>query len=226
MRKYRHEIKYMISLTEAEILKQYLNKIMTLDTFAYNQDGSYEIKSLYFDDAFSTAFYEKIDGVLYRKKYRIRIYNNSKERIKLECKYKHNNMTSKDSCLISLDTYSKIIDGNIQDIQEKQPLLVKFIDEMKFKLLKPSVIVKYNRLAYTYPVSDVRVTFDSLISNEGFNFNLFNKNSPTFKPIKPNMIVLEVKYNDILPRMIADIISMTSINKEAVSKFQRCKSIQ
>ena len=75
--KYRHELKFKISNAAAEVLKQKLRLIMKTDNNAYYKDGSYLIKSLYFDDINSTSYYEKMDGVLYRKKYRIRIYNNS-----------------------------------------------------------------------------------------------------------------------------------------------------
>ncbi|NLC47858.1 MAG: VTC domain-containing protein, partial [Tenericutes bacterium] len=74
--KYRHELKYKISNNAAEILKQKLSLIMSKDKNAYYKDGSYLISSLYFDDRESSSYYEKMDGVLYRKKYRIRIYNN------------------------------------------------------------------------------------------------------------------------------------------------------
>src|SRR5574344_1363769 len=72
--KYRHELKFKISNSAAEILKQKLSLILGKDRNAYYKDGSYLISSLYFDDRDSTSFYEKMDGVLYRKKYRIRIY--------------------------------------------------------------------------------------------------------------------------------------------------------
>ena len=85
MRKYRNEIKFIISKNIAEILKQRLSLIMDLDTNSFNDDNSYFIRSLYFDDEDSKAYYEKIDGVEYRKKYRIRIYNLDDKFIRLEC---------------------------------------------------------------------------------------------------------------------------------------------
>ena len=107
--KYRHEIKYMISKNTGEILKQKLKTIMDIDKNSYNEDNTYQIRSLYFDDTQNTAYYEKLDGVEYRKKYRIRIYNQDDNFIRLECKYKHNNMTSKESVLITKEICSKII---------------------------------------------------------------------------------------------------------------------
>ena len=54
--KYRHELKFKISNAAAEVLKQKLSLILDKDKFAYYKDGSYLIKSLYFDDIESTSY--------------------------------------------------------------------------------------------------------------------------------------------------------------------------
>ena len=46
--KYRHELKFKISNSAAEVLKQKLSLILGKDKNAYYEDGSYLIKSLYF----------------------------------------------------------------------------------------------------------------------------------------------------------------------------------
>ena len=75
MRKYRNELKLVINASAAEVLKYRLSLLMTADENSKNEDNTYLIRSLYFDDVDSTAYYEKLDGVEFRKKYRIRIYN-------------------------------------------------------------------------------------------------------------------------------------------------------
>lgn len=57
----------MISKNTGEILKQKLKTIMDIDKNSYNEDNTYQIRSLYFDDTQNTAYYEKLDGVEYRK---------------------------------------------------------------------------------------------------------------------------------------------------------------
>jgi len=225
--KYRHEIKYIISKNTAEILKQKLSLIMDIDKNSYNEDNTYLIRSLYFDDFYSTAFYEKLNGVEYRKKYRIRIYNLQDDFIRLECKYKHNNMTSKESVLITKDICSKIVSGNIDDIDiSKDNILKKFIIDMKTKKLSPSIIVDYKRLAYTYPVSEVRITFDSQIKSGVYNYDLFDEKQNYASVIDDDNLVLEVKYNEILPESIAIILSTISLNREAYSKFATCRNLK
>ena len=227
MRKYRNEIKFIISKTMAEVLKQRLSLIMSVDTNSYNSDNSYLIRSLYFDNENSDAYYEKMDGVEYRKKYRIRIYNFDDKFIRLECKYKHNNMTSKDQILIDKELCIKIIDGKIDEIDlTKDNLLRQFALDYRLNRLEPSIIVDYNRVAFTYHVSDVRITFDSQIKSGMYNYNLFDKNATAYRVIDDNQMVLEVKFNEILPESIALILQTVPTFRQAFSKFAACRNIK
>ncbi len=224
--KYRHELKFKISNSAAEVLKQKLSLILGKDKNAYYEDGSYLIKSLYFDDRDSSSYYEKMDGVLYRKKYRIRMYNDVDTFIRLEKKMKHNNYTAKEQMLISKDIYSKILNGKIDEIENPDGLLLEFITNYKNKGLVPSVIVEYHRTAFTYPISDVRITFDSNIQSSLYNYDLFNTSYPRYIVDEPGKQVLEVKFNEILPLHIANILNDIPACREAVSKFAICRSIK
>lgn len=224
--KYRHELKFKISNSAAEVLKQKLSLILKKDKNAYYSDGSYLIKSLYFDDLDSSSYYEKMDGVLYRKKYRIRIYNNNDEFIRLEKKMKHNTYTAKEQILISKDIYSKILNGKLDEIDSPTGLLEEFITNSKIKHLVPSVIVLYHRTAFTYPISEVRITFDSHIQSGLYNYDLFDKNVPMYNVSESGKQVLEVKFNEVLPLHIANILNDIPSCKEAVSKFAICRSIK
>ena len=224
--KYRHELKFKISNSAAEVLKQKLSLILGKDKNAYYEDGSYLIKSLYFDDRDSSSYYEKMDGVLYRKKYRIRMYNDVDTFIRLEKKMKHNNFTAKEQMLISKDIYSKILNGKIDEIENPEGLLLEFITNYKNKGLVPSIIVEYHRTAFTYPISDVRITFDSNIQSSLYNYDLFNTSYPRYIVDEPGKQVLEVKFNEILPLHIANILNDIPACREAVSKFAICRSIK
>ena len=227
MRKYRNEIKFVINKDTAEILKNKLSHLMDIDANSTSEDNSYFIRSLYFDDTYSNAYYEKIDGVEYRKKYRIRLYNKDTSFIRLECKYKHENKTSKDQILIDKSICDKIINGNIEDLDISKPnLLTKFVIDYRSRNLKPSIIVDYKRLAYTYPVSDVRVTFDSKIRSGRYDYNLYDEDLTTYKIIDDNEVVLEVKFNEILPESIAIVLSTVPMIRQAFSKFAICRSIK
>ncbi|MGB4985710.1 MAG: polyphosphate polymerase domain-containing protein [Erysipelotrichaceae bacterium] len=224
--KYRHEIKYTINSKHANYLMRQLSLVLTKDQNKFNEDGSYLIKSLYFDTMDNKLYLEKLDGILYRKKYRIRIYNNDDTFIRLEKKMKHNNMTAKKQTLINRQDYDKILKGNIRDINTKEPLFLEFINEMKNNNLLPSIIVSYHRMAFTYPLSDVRITFDYHIQSGLYNYELFDTSKPNFDILNEKYCVLEVKYNEFLPTFIENILQSIPLQREAVSKFARCRSIK
>ena len=218
--RYRNEIKYIITKNQAKILMQRLKLVMELDSNTI--DDSYLIRSLYFDDINSTSYYEKLDGVLFRKKYRIRLYNGDDKFIRLECKHKHNNMTAKEQALINRDICDKIINGSY-DIETEDEVLKKFLIDIKTKHLIPSVIVDYRRVAYTYPISTVRVTFDFNIRSGRYNYNLYDNDDSKEEVMEDNLVVLEVKFDEVLPLQIANVIETIPSYRQAVSKFALCR---
>lgn len=106
----RHEIKYIISLREAELLKYRLRALLRPDPHA-RTDGSYFIRSLYFDDTDYRAYHEKIAGVKERTKYRIRFYNMDDSRITLEKKSKDGDFSGKESVRISRELTEAFLTG-------------------------------------------------------------------------------------------------------------------
>ena len=92
----RHEIKYSVSVLQAELLKTRLGALLRPDPHV-RPDGSYFIRSIYFDDPDFTAYNEKLAGVKERTKYRIRFYNHDDSVIFLERKSKDGDFSGKDS---------------------------------------------------------------------------------------------------------------------------------
>lgn len=221
---YRHELKFVINKNQAEILKYRLSLIMEVDTNSVNDDNTYFIRSLYFDDLYDSAYYEKIDGLEQREKYRIRIYNLDDSFIRLERKEKNRDLTHKEQVNITKGEYFHIINGDFDkiDIQRSQ-LLQDFALKYRLHHIKPDVIVDYERLAYTYPVEETRITFDENIRSGRFNTDLFSNDIETFDVLEPDEVVLEVKFNYAIPSAIAKIIMTIPSIRLAVSKFALCK---
>ena len=152
-KKYRHELKFILNKSQAEILKYRLSLLMDVDTNSINEDHTYFIRSLYFDDLYDSAYNEKIDGLEKREKYRIRIYNYDDSFIRLERKEKNRDLTHKEQTIITKEQcldFMKGIFPDLDDIDDK--LLRDFIVKYKLNEIRPSVIVDYRRLAYTYHV--------------------------------------------------------------------------
>lgn len=55
---------------------------------------------------------------------------------------------------------------------------------------------------------------------------MFSEELETYKVIDDNEVVLEVKFNEILPEQIAIVLSTVPMIRQAVSKFAICRSIK
>ncbi len=224
-KKYRHELKFILNKTQAEILKYRLSLIMDVDSNSI--DNKYYIRSLYFDDVYSSAYYEKVDGLEKREKYRIRLYNFDDSLIRLERKEKNRDLTHKEQVIISKEECANILNGEYDLIDiKKNKLLEEFILKVKLNDIKPDVIVDYDRLAYVYPVEEVRITFDENIKSGRFNYNLFDKEVYLYDAIEKNEVVLEVKFNNYIPKHIVKVIETIPSIRLAVSKFALCKEVK
>lgn len=217
---YRHEVKYLISENTANLLKYKLSLIMKKDE---HYDDYYNIRSLYFDDIYNTFYHEKIDGIIDRKKYRIRIYNLDDTFISVEIKGKNNDLSFKDRDIITKEEYDYLINKEYDKINiNNRKILKDLIKNMKYKNIIPKVVVDYRRLAFVYDIDDTRITFDENIKSGKFNYDLFDKDMFLYDILNENEILLEVKYNETLPYVLKEILSKSSTIYTSLSKYALC----
>lgn len=219
----RHELKYFINPAELEVLRARLYPVMQMDRHCIG-GRPYAIRSLYFDDADNAAYYDKVDGVMDRDKYRIRIYNYSDREIFLERKRKLGDLIQKSSVQISRKLCDQILCGDPTGLQRSSsPLLQDVYVQMRTRLLRPAVIVDYVREAYLYAAENVRITFDMQLRSGLFNVGLFDPYLPTICPHDRNVEILEVKFDHYLPEHIAALLSGISAERSAISKYVMCR---
>lgn len=187
-------------------------------------DNRYHIRSLYFDDIHNSAYYEKLNGVEKRKKYRIRIYNHSNSVIKVERKGKVGQYTQKVSEAISEDLCNGILSGNINLLlNTESALLSDMYIQMKSLFLKPVVLVDYVREAYTYPIENVRITFDMDLRSGMYSTKLWNENTTLINVLVPGCVIMEVKFNKFLPSIFSELLTGLSSERISVSKYILCR---
>lgn len=216
---YRHEFKYLVTYGQLQILKTRLRGLVPLDSHV-EREGSYNIRSLYFDDYYDSYLKENESGTDPREKFRIRIYNHSSERIALELKKKVRGKTQKLSCPLTKEQCQVLMAGKIPDVKADAPaVLVKLVLLMKTKLLQPKVIIEYERIPYVYPQGNVRITMDENISSS-HRTDLFLEEKIPLRPILPaGWHILEVKYDEYLPDMIYRAVQLSNLRPTAFSKY-------
>jgi hypothetical protein len=220
----RHEIKYVINSGVCEILRRRCAAVMQTDKHASN--GGYRVTSLYFDDVYGTAYNDKLTGILKRKKFRIRAYNLSPDRITLEGKYKEGDYIKKKSAILTLEEYKAIISGGAHCASAESPansaeIIQDFRSDTAMHGLKPAVITDYYREAFTAEAGNVRITFDKNLQTGFGSCDMFEA---TYSPVKDfyNQAVLEIKYDRFLPSYIQELFSGFPLMSKPVSKYILC----
>ena len=224
----RHELKFFINEQQYYLLSHALSRVLQPDSFG-DENHEYFIRSLYFDTVFDDALMDKLNGVQNRDKYRIRTYNFSDKVIKLECKTKVGTLISKRSLTIPRDLCDQIIAGDTTGLETtRSGLLDDLFREMTIHLLHPAVLVDYVREAWLHPAEEVRITFDKQLRTGLRSTDLFNPYVPTIPPFDHNEIILEVKYNRVLPPYIRDVLSTYCENatQTAISKYTWCRRFE
>ena len=219
--KFRHEIKYLINECDKEIIRQKISPVLALDEHTNNRQ--YHVRSLYFDDYSGSAYDDKINGHLVRKKYRVRVYDYNSNQIKLECKFKRDAYIHKVSAPLTKEEYYKIINNDFDFLLRREENLCKqFYFECVSRVMRPKVIVDYEREPYILEAGDVRITFDKNIRGISPWFDIFDDNLPSRHALEPGKLVMELKFTEFLPEIVKNSLASRSIEMSAVSKYVIC----
>ncbi len=218
----RHELKHSITKGEDQVLASRLRKLFVHDKNA-DSHGSYRVSSLYFDTPYDKALRQKIDGVNWREKFRIRYYNEDLTFIRLEKKYKINGLCGKKSTRLTAEQVEKILAGDIAFLLESgNDLLVEFYTKLRGQQLSAKTVVTYDREAFLFGPGNVRITIDRNLRT-GLNPREFLDPRLHHAPVSDGVAVLEVKYDEFLPEIVKMAVQVPNRQASAYSKYAVCR---
>lgn len=222
-RMYRHELKFFCTEAELRLMEEKIKHVCAKDPHV-DAEGKYRIRSMYFDTYDSGCYRENESGADNRAKYRIRIYNGSDALIKLERKGSIRDRKYKDSCNITRAQCEQLLQGHpVENVLQEQRVLWEFLAERQMEVLRPCVIVEYVRTPYIYPVGNIRITFDRYITSSS-SMDFFEKEIPGRGIMPEHVHLLEVKYDEILPATIPELLNGTcSLRRTSFSKYALCR---
>ncbi|PKM69091.1 MAG: molecular chaperone [Firmicutes bacterium HGW-Firmicutes-2] len=221
-RKYRHELKHPINEFDVIGLITRLSHVAKPDSHG-DSEGTYQVRTLYFDNLYDKALMEKVNGVPSREKFRIRYYGEDLSLIKLEKKSKYRGLCHKTSAPLTQDQCQNLLKGNLDFLMESSmDLHRELYAKMRSQQLTPKSIVDYTRRAFTYSAGNVRITIDRNIRGSDQVQKFLD---PTFngKAIIHD-IILEVKYDHFLPHIMASATQMPNRQAVAFSKYATCRT--
>lgn len=244
----RHEYKHIINYGDYLALKSRLSIFMQTDK--HSIDGQYKIRSIYFDDMNDSCYYQNEAGTDPRSKYRIRIYNGSKDQIVLEKKIKQNGMTKKlhqDLTMaqfemltgMSVDENAENFEStesmeadlchighqlwNFDEIYEEPSLIQELLILKQTRLMQPKVIVSYERTPFVENNGNVRVTFDDGICSSADFGAFFHTDLHARKILPQGQTLMEVKFDEFLPAYIKEVLENGHLRQTTFSKYYLCR---
>lgn len=218
---FRHEWKHVLNYADLLTLRHRLDAVMERDPHAV--DGKYHIRSLYFDNPDDKALREKIDGVNVREKFRIRLYNWDTSLIKLEKKSKRNGLGTKYSANLTAEEAQKIVDRDLNWMMASdQALVQELYCKMRYQRLEPKTIVDYTREPFIFRPGNVRVTLDYDIRTGQERTDFLDPEVVTI-PAGDAPILVEVKWDEFLPTIIRDAVTLPDRRVGSFSKYAQCR---
>lgn len=223
LKRFRHEYKYMLNAKQEGIMMIKAMGIMQRDPNV-QENGAYLVRSAYLDDIHDTCLVDNLSGSDPRSKFRIRYYNDDTCRIFLEKKSKVRSMCLKDSCSLTVEECETFLRGEVPVVTGDMPENKKnLFTEVWLRSLVPKVIVTYERTPFTYSCGNVRVTFDRNITSSD-ELNKFLSGDYSERPVLPcGQSILEVKWDEVFPKHIKEVLKIENLNWTAFSKYFMCR---
>ena len=225
---YRYEFKYILNKKISDQIEKEARNFMIYDGHVNKElNNKYFVRSLYFENNFSSNFYEKVDGMKIRRKYRLRTYSNffdPKVPIFFEVKGRISERTYKKRINIKnkyLNLFlSQSKNFNLLNLYPNNEMIINFIFDSFRKNLKPLILVDYKRRPYINKFGlYFRLTFDTNLLSSKTN-NLFsNDKYSSWLECKAGYTILEVKFDRSIPAWFHRIIQCYNLKRKSISKF-------
>lgn len=229
----RFELKYLLSLQQAEIFKKALRAYLLADEHG-NGNGRYALASLYYDSPDFRCYWEKVDGVRFRRKLRIRRYETPDAPLTedtpvfVEIKQRLDRVTHKRRVILPYGEALRLCNER-QMPEHVAPEDEAVMDEIYAYLwqynLRPVGIVRYERQAFIGTDYDLglRVTFDTSLNYQVHRLRLDEQPS-SLPMLSPDRVVMEIKVNERIPYWLTEMIAAHNLKMIRISKY--CRAIE
>jgi SPX domain protein involved in polyphosphate accumulation len=222
----RFELKYLLTIKEANELKEQIKPYLFPDPYSWKA-GEYVITSLYYDTSDFKCYWEKIDGIKFRKKLRIRFYETENpltedSLVFVEVKQRYDKTIQKRRVEMKYkDALTLCNERIIPEHEERDtPVIEEILSMVEERNLQPTLITSYFRHAYVGTDYDLglRITFDSSLKYRREDLDLTSKN-PGRYIISPYQVILEIKTNERVPYWLTELIAQNNYRLMRMSKY-------
>lgn len=224
----RFEIKYLVSESTAQSVRDYVRSYLKPDDFAAKLPNfSYPVHSLYLDSPDLATYQAVRFDHKNRFKLRIRYYQDDSDVVYFEIKRRTTETISKQRAKVQRTSVDALLGGRLPgdaDLaapdQKQRVALEEFCRLVRALDAKPKSHVAYLREAWMSPVGNsIRITFDRDVRCEP---KLRAELTTRFRhPVVPfgSQVVVEMKFTDRLPEWCRDLVRAFGLVRRGAPKY-------
>lgn len=218
----RYELKYVVPLATAQALLDRIEPYVRRDPYA-RAGGLYRVVSLYYDSPALSAFWEKLDGVSFRRKVRLRVYPDVDPELGfLEIKERLRHAVRKRRVAGSVPDLLDLMEtggrgrepGSLGEVEQEAVVLARQLD------LRPTITTLYTREAWSGRFEHgVRVTVDRNLRRRRPLGGLDYDTSRDPLMLSPFQTVVEAKCDRVVPSWLAAAFASLDLTSRRFSKY-------
>lgn len=217
----RFEVKYLVPTRALPELSAELGDYVVPDPHSGGPQG-YGVFSVYWDSPQFTFFWEKIEGLKYRRKLRFRRYLGGNE-VFLEIKQREDRTLQKRRAVWPVERVGRVFgDGTRLDweLVADDPVGMEAMTMVERLRLSPRVGILYRRRALFGAFDpELRVTFDSRLQYRTAGLDLARPFDTGKYLLDPRVSVMEVKYDHRAPVWLTKMARRHELNLVRMSKY-------
>jgi len=221
----RYELKYIVRIDEVDRIIADLESLTQPDDHGGSE--GYRVVSLYYDSPGLDFFWDKIEGIKFRRKVRLRIYPGEDiEVVKegmVEIKQRVNRTVQKRRLKLPLHEAEQLCTGSFER-EDLDPLDRQVASEVQYIVqamhLAPTCITAYRRRAFVGGLYDagLRITFDINVSCRVHGLKV-SQNAQNHLFLPNDWSIMEVKVNDAVPDWVTSLLARHGCQLRRVSKY-------
>ncbi|HEX6309656.1 MAG TPA: polyphosphate polymerase domain-containing protein [Longimicrobiales bacterium] len=220
----RYEYKYLVPQRDAAHFIQALEPYLYPDPHCEGEWG-YAVHSVYWDSADLVLFWEKVEGLMRRRKLRLRRYGDGSGEVFVEIKQRVDRTVQKRRTRWSVDQAVHIFGGNGSDagggsIDSDDAVANEALEMYHRHRLKPRMGVSYVRRAFFSRYEPaLRITFDRRVRYDPYRLDLTGPVSGGRDMLDPRLTIMELKFNDRVPLWLSRAMQSHRFQMIRLSKY-------
>ena len=218
----RFEFKYLVPHRVVARLTDELEGYVHPDP-NWTDEWGYPVRSIYWDSDGLALFWEKIEGLKYRRKLRFRTYGDGSH-VFIEIKQRLDRTVQKRRAVWPLERVQEVFGHTPESesplVEDDDPIVSEAILLRHRYRLRPRMAIAYSRKAYygTYE-PDLRITFDRRVHYLHTHVDIGQPLEGGKYLVDPRLVIMEIKYSDRIPLWLCKLVSRHGLQMIRLSKY-------